>query len=287
MADLVYTKKLPIYDSLLGRHVEHDERSRAFPSRRVFGLEQPQDVDHDLVLPPLHQTVGSCTIHTQVALCSFGPHWQALTPAQQQAITSDPEAFALNWYRYTTHNDEFDGAYEPDDTGSSGLSASKCTVHHGYAKGYVHGFSLADAFTILNHQPYGQGTVWYDSMFNTSSSGEVKITQGSGIAGGHEYTAIGNDVANRRIWYRNSWGSGWGVNGEFWMSWDTVDRLLHEDGDVVALVPNDMPVPEPDWDLMLAKPLREWAFSKNVWSRFTKAGRAATAGREWLTRKGL
>jgi len=250
-------------------------------------MEAPQDVMHELMLPPLNQSVGSCTIHTQIALCSFDPHWRALTDEQKSKVSADPEGFALDWYRWVTRNDEFDGAYEPDDTGSSGLSASKCSVHFGYAKGYVHAFSLAEAFSILNHQPYGQGTVWKESMFYPSSSGEVRISPGSADVGGHEYTAIGNDVTNRRIWYRNSWSSNWGINGNFWMSWDTVDRLLHEDGDVVALIPNDMPVPDPDWDLMLAKPLRDWAYAKNVWSRFTKAGRAAEASREWLTRKGL
>ena len=39
--------------------------------------------------------------------------------------------------------------------------------------------------------------------------------------------------------------------------------------------------------LMLAKPMRDWAYSKNIWSKFTKAGKAASAGREWLQKKGL
>lgn len=284
---MLYTKQLPFTDHRLGRSVEHDERSRAFAARRIFGVEQPQDVKHQLMLPPLNQSVGSCTIHTMLALNSFDEHWRSLTDAQKSAILADPEAFALTWYRYVTRNDEFPGAYEPDDTGSSGVSACKTVVHHGYANGYIHGFGLADAMTILNHKPYGQGTNWYGSMFYPSSSGEVKISAGSSVEGGHEYTAIGDDVAQKRIWYRNSWSANWGINGDFWMSWATVDRLLHEDGDVVALTPNDLPAPEPDWDLMLAKPLRDWAYSKNIWSRFTKAGKAATASREWLTRKGL
>jgi hypothetical protein len=50
---------------------------------------------------------------------------------------------------------------------------------------------------------------------------------------------------------------------------------------IVTLTPN------PNWDLMLAKPLRDWAYSKSIWSGFTKSGKAATASREWLQRKGL
>jgi hypothetical protein len=66
-----------------------------------------------------------------------------------------------------------------------------------------------------------------------------------------------------------------------------LERLLNEDGDCAQLVPLDELTPNPNWDLMLAKPLRDWAYSKSIWSGFTKSGKAATASREWLQRKGL
>jgi hypothetical protein len=66
-----------------------------------------------------------------------------------------------------------------------------------------------------------------------------------------------------------------------------LERLLNEDGDSVQLVPLDELTPNPNWDLMLAKPLHDWAYSKSIWSRFTKSGKAAPASREWLQRKGL
>lgn len=62
----------------------------------------------------------------------------------------------------------------------------------------------------------------------------------------------------------------------------------------VALTGRVLPLPEPPplppadpVDAALAGPLRDWAWSKTIWSRYTKAGKAATAAREWLERKGL
>lgn len=71
-----------------------------------------------------------------------------------------------------------------------------------------------------------------------------------------------------------------------------IDRQKLADA-YLALTDRVLPLPpEPteivtDADRNLAKPLRDWADSRNIWSRFTKAGKAATASREWLTRKGL
>jgi hypothetical protein len=39
-----------------------------------------------------------------------------------------------------------------------------------------------------------------------------------------------------------------------------LERLLNEDGDCAQLVPLDELTPNPNWDLMLAKPLRDWAY---------------------------
>ena len=56
---------------------------------------------------------------------------------------------------------------------------------------------------------------------------------------------------------------------------------------MAQLVPLDELTPEPELGSHAAKPLRDWAYSKSIWSRFTKSGKAATASREWLQRKGL
>jgi hypothetical protein len=282
----IETKILKSDDPLLGRNIGHDPRSRAYPARNAFTIEAPQTVEHDLYLPVLDQDVGSCVLHTMTGLVSYAKHWVALTDEQKSKVSSDPEEFAENWYRWTSRNDEFAGAWEPDDTGTSGLSGAKCTVHHGYSKGYVHAFSFAEALGLLNHTPVGFGGWWYSSMDRPDSNGIIRVTSSAYRRGGHEWIWRGNDVDRRMILGRNSWSTNYGINGEMWIPWADAERLMSEDGDVVALIPNDLPAPEPDWDLMLAPPLKAWAYSRGF-SKFTKAGKAAAASREWLTRKGL
>ena len=69
---------------------------------------------------------------------------------------------------------------------------------------------------------------------NPNKSGMVTIN--GQVAGGHEYLALGVDYAKSQITCLNSWGSGWGLNGRFLLSFATMRRLLAEQGDVVAPV---------------------------------------------------
>jgi hypothetical protein len=85
----------------------------------------------------------------------------------------------------------------------------------------------------------------------------------------------------------NSWGDDYGIRGRFGFSFNDLERLLNEGGDSVQLVLLDELTPEPKLGSHARQPLCDWAYSKSIWSRFTKSGKAATTSREWLQRKGL
>jgi hypothetical protein len=281
----IETKILKSSNPLLGRNVGHDPRSRAYafkandePLKSVRYLSKVRTFD---------QHVGSCTNDTVVKLCTYGQNWSALSDAQQLAIDSDPDALVDDWYRETTRNDEFPGAWEPEDTGSSGTSAAKTAVRRGFAKGFQHSFAFDDTLHMLAKNPIGIGVAWYSSFDNPDANGRVSLTSGARVRGGHEFVLDELDVEHEMIGAQNSWGSSWGSFGRFYFSFADLERLLDEDGDAVQLTPLDQPAPEADWDLLLAKPLKDWANSRNVWSRLTKAGKARAAALEWLSRKGL
>lgn len=40
--------------------------------------------------------------------------------------------------------------------------------------------------------------------------------------GGHAVTLVGYDLTTRKFLVRNSWGTGWGIGGHFWMPFDYV-----------------------------------------------------------------
>jgi C1A family cysteine protease len=54
--------------------------------------------------------------------------------------------------------------------------------------------------------------------------------------GGHAVCAIGYDDARGAVLVRNSWGSGWGIKGNFWMPYEFITSLECDDFWCVELV---------------------------------------------------
>jgi C1A family cysteine protease len=42
------------------------------------------------------------------------------------------------------------------------------------------------------------------------------------VLGGHAVLAVGYDDSKSAVLVRNSWGSGWGLNGYFWLPYDYI-----------------------------------------------------------------
>jgi hypothetical protein len=145
------------------------------------------------------------------------------------------EKDAIELYSEATSIDRFPGVYPPDDTGSSGLAVAKAAKRAGYVSSYRHAFGLQQALGALVVGPVITGVKWYDSFDRPLSTGEIRKTVGAELRGGHEFEVNGIDVENRQVWCVQSWGPLWGGlnDGTFWMSWDTWDALLEDQGDVV------------------------------------------------------
>jgi hypothetical protein len=194
---------------------------------------------------------------------------------------------AVALYGDATKVDPYAGEYPPTDTGSDGLTIAKVLTAAGEIAGYQHTFTLTDALKALTVTPFITGVNWYNSMFNPSVDGEVTVA--GNLAGGHEFIADQIDVENERVWFTNSWGSDWGVNGRFYMNWGDYGSLLAQQGDVTIFVPVTVPAPEPipvetdPVDVALAAATRDWAKARH-WGSNAKAAKAT---RTWLTEKGL
>jgi hypothetical protein len=263
---------------LLGRHVNHDPQSRryAFRARRVL-----VDTAHTRRIAVLDQgQLGSCTGNAALGCIGTDPFYTT-----EPATMDWSEGQAVEVYSEATSIDPWPGAWPPDDTGSDGLSVAKVLQDHGWVSGYQHAFSLPDALSALVDRPVITGTNWYESMFDPSPTGEVRVTAGSQLAGGHEYVADRLDVTNGRVWFTNSWGTGWGAAGRFWMSFDTWQRLLSEDGDVTVFTPNTQPppVPTPTPDETFAEVAKPWAAKRHCGPNAVMA----RATKTWLAAKGL
>ena len=88
---------------------------------------------------------------------------------------------------------------------------------------------------ILMVGPVMVGTPWYGSMFNPDAKGLVTIS--GTVAGGHEYLVRGWSNTAKKYRCSNSWGAGWGIDGDFWIrEADLVRLIFSENGDACCAV---------------------------------------------------
>lgn len=238
---MVYIR-IPSSDPRLGRHIEHDPRSRAFAYRAPATLELVS-VRHERFIPVLDQgNLGSCTGNTALGGMGTAPHY----PLLDDIVTDWSQDEAVRIYSEATAIDEWDGAWPPEDTGSSGLAVAKVLKGRGWISGYQHTFSLEDMKAALQETPVFLGINWYENFFNPAFDGEISIGTNDFVAGGHEIVVDEIDMEKQRFGFTNSWGPWWGVNGRGYISFALMARLLSEQGDVVVPVAISEPAPTPD-----------------------------------------
>jgi len=206
----------------LGRVVQHDPRSRAYPAT----LGALRTITHRHYGPVLDQgQIGSCTGNAAADALNTTPlrHGRRLLT----------EVDARTLYHEATVLDGFPGTWPPTDTGSSGLGVAKAVVKAGWATGYTHAFGLDHALAALVLAPVIVGTNWHDSMFTPDSKGFIHPS--GAVVGGHEYALVGLDVKRARVTMLNSWSASWGINGRAYITFADLGALLADQGDVIAL----------------------------------------------------
>jgi hypothetical protein len=225
----------------LGRHVNHDDRSLQY---LLPEADTVATVQWSRVIEVLDQgNVGSCTGNACTGVLGTQPDDADLAALIAAGLVLD-ENEALTLYSAAEVIDG-DGPYPPNDNGSSGLSVAQAAKNAGLCSGYLHALSVAAAHNALQTGPFMVGSNWYTSMDTPDASGLVAIAADATVRGGHEYECIGYDEPSDRWHMVNSWGTGYGVAGHFYMDTPTLTRLLAEEGDVTSLVPLSQPAPTP------------------------------------------
>jgi hypothetical protein len=219
-----------VTDPRLGRHVDHDPRSRAFAAPEPADLAVLVSVRHQRHIPVLDQgQVGSCTANAAVGALGTSPLWEAhhtLGMSGRSEYADEKLAVAL----YSAEQIALYGQpYPPSDQGGSGLAIAKVLKARGDISGYKHAFSLNACLAALAKQPVIIGIEWLTGMFHPGADGRLFLT--GTVAGGHEIVLDELDVENKRVWLTNSWGASWGVQGRAYLTWDDLGALLAQQGD--------------------------------------------------------
>ncbi len=210
----------------LGRHIEHDERSRCFAAPQASGplvsADWPRHCD------PFDQgDLGSCTGNAMAGAAMTGPLFKVGRHLD--------ESNAVTLYEAATRLDKVPGHYPPEDTGSSGLAVAKAAQRAGLISAYHHAFGLGAALSSLSKGPVIIGINWYEGFDAPQGTAALLAISGQ-PRGGHEVVLDGIDVKAGVVKGTNSWGLSWGNHGKFCMTFATFGRLLQESGDVVAPV---------------------------------------------------
>lgn len=234
-------RKFDPTDARLGRRVLHDSRSLRFQVQAGDPMLLAS-VRHKVNIPILDQgNLGSCTGHAGTAVIASEAFW---TGGSVVLATTDPHEYAVDLYSAATKIDPWEGQYEPDDTGSDGLSIAKVLRQRELISGYLHATSLNATLTALAKNVVMVGTSWLTGMYEPDvRTGKLNVT--GSVEGGHEYVLDEIDVERQRVWIRNSWSAQWGIQGRAWMSWADLGKLLADQGDCTVLLPRTEPVPTP------------------------------------------
>lgn len=204
----------------LGRHQEQaDPRDLRYLAEGATTLVS---VTHAAVGLPLNQgDVGSCTAN---ALCG------ALNSAPLYGARTFTEADALTLYKRETLDEGY--PYPQFDIGGTGRAVCKAAKELGWISSYQNAIGLQAALQALVLRPIIVGCKWYTSFDTPLPDGTVAISPTATVRGGHEIVADELDVENYRVGFWNSWGTGYGVGGRFYMSWHCLWTLLNQGGDV-------------------------------------------------------
>lgn len=225
--------KSEVLDPRLGRLVQFDERSRAYPIRKVLRAmkaTKPRSYtwrcNQWLDQKATDGCVGGGCGHELIA-----------RPLEATGVTWNYCFKKIYWEAQKLDEwagGEYPGA-EPVYGGTSVLAGVKALKKAGWCKAYRWAFSIDDVILGVGYRgPCIVGTNWYEGMMEPRPDTGTVFIEGE-LLGGHCYLIRGYDARIGRFLCRNSWGRKWGVDGDFWILRESLARLLSEEGEAVFL----------------------------------------------------
>jgi hypothetical protein len=214
-------------DRRLARLQQFDVRSKKYPVRKLVASEKPRSYTWpcDAVLDqgPDGACVGFAVTHELIAI-----------PVAVESLNAQFAKEEIYWEAQKI--DPWEGGSYPGAStfyeGTSVLAGIKAAQKRGFINEYRWAFGLEDLILAVGHcGPAIVGINWYESMFDPFPCGYLHPF--GQIAGGHAILVRGVNVTHQYFTLHNSWGPGWGDNGTAKITWDEMDRLLHEGGEAV------------------------------------------------------
>lgn len=212
-----------VKDSRFDRLVQFDERSRDFPIRAM--------IDSREVVSSTWKCEPRLDQGREGACVGFG--WSHELAAEPVVVPVDA-AYARQLYYDAQTVDQWPGGSYPGASprydGTSVLAGAKVLAARGLLPEYRWAFGLHDLLLAVGHiGPAVIGVTWYASMVKPDNLGFIRAT--GRILGGHCVAVTGVSTTRKAFRIHNSWGSDWGTNGQAWLSWLDMEKLLRRRGE--------------------------------------------------------
>jgi len=221
---------------------KHDPKSRKYAIRPL--LEK-----RTIEKRPVMWQEGIVTDQGSEGAC-VGFAWMNEMLATPVAPANQPPAklansLAYSYYREAQKIDQWEGE---DYEGTSVLAGAKIMQQNGYIQQYRWCFSIDDIRdAVISEGPVVIGIPWYSAMYETGPNGLVKI--GGSNVGGHAIVITGyhpsmliNGRRQEVFRWRNSWGSGYGIDGSGYIRYNDLSKLLKESGEACVPMLRSEPV---------------------------------------------
>jgi len=136
---------------------------------------------------------------------------------------------------------------DPFNSGTSVLAGVKIVKALNLIKEYRWAFGLeALLYGVGYSGPAVIGIPWYNDMYKPDANGFVKPT-GNNV-GGHAILVSGINIEEGYATLRNSWGKGWGKDGDCYITFEDLEKILNVRGECCFLIKSDSDVPLPDFE---------------------------------------
>jgi hypothetical protein len=229
--DIVLRGGATTTDRRLDRIPQWDQNNNKYPVRPLLTLQQvrqPRSYTWRAGIVLDQGSEGACV----------GFSWAHELAARPRVVADVNADLARNIYFEAQMVDPWPGGSypgaDPVYEGSSVLAGAKVLQGRGHFLEYRWATTLTELIGALGYEgPVVLGINWWTGMFTPDATGFLHPT--GMIEGGHAILANGVSVKGKYVRLHNSWGAGWGDNGEAKVSFDDMEKLLAENGE--ACVP--------------------------------------------------
>lgn len=158
---------------------------------------------------------SQCVAYSWLHYIHHGPlYWPGKNPVMEPAEV----------YKQAQEIDEWPGEnYE----GTSVRAGAEVLKKWGWILEYRWGYSMDELIqAVLHIGPVVVGTDWLTGMFEPDSKGFIRAT--GWPAGGHAWLIDGIDTKQQYFRLKNSWGRGWALKGQAYISFKDLEYLINQ-----------------------------------------------------------